>query len=83
MGGPRVLERREPRPPDGRARARAAARRHRSGLSRPAGTPAPILPPVLGAVLTAAVTPFDESGGVDEAAYRTLVRRLLDSGSDG
>jgi 4-hydroxy-tetrahydrodipicolinate synthase len=38
---------------------------------------------VLGAVLTAAVTPFDESGGVDEAAYRTLVRRLLDSGSDG
>jgi 4-hydroxy-tetrahydrodipicolinate synthase len=38
---------------------------------------------VLGAVLTAAVTPFDESGGVDEAAYRALVRRLLDSGSDG
>ena len=38
---------------------------------------------MLGAVLTAAVTPFDESGGVDEAAYRTLVRRLLDSGSDG
>lgn len=38
---------------------------------------------MLGAVLTAAVTPFDESGGVDEAAYRTLVRCLLDSGSDG
>ena len=38
---------------------------------------------MLGAVLTAAVTPFDESGGVDEAAYRTLVRRLLESGSDG
>jgi 4-hydroxy-tetrahydrodipicolinate synthase len=38
---------------------------------------------VLGAVLTAAVTPFDESGGVDEAAYRALVRRLLESGSDG
>ncbi len=38
---------------------------------------------MLGAVLTAAVTPFDESGGVDEAAYRALVRRLLDSGSDG
>ena len=83
MGGARVLERCEPRPPDGRARARAAARGRRSGLSRPAGTAAPILPPVLGAVLTAAVTPFDESGGVDEAAYRTLVRRLLDSGSDG
>ena len=38
---------------------------------------------MLGAVLTAAVTPFDESGGIDEAAYRALVRRLLDSGSDG
>ena len=38
---------------------------------------------MLGAVLTAAVTPFDASGGVDEAAYRALVRRLLESGSDG
>jgi 4-hydroxy-tetrahydrodipicolinate synthase len=38
---------------------------------------------VLGAVLTAAVTPFDEHGGVDEAAYRALVRRLLATGSDG
>lgn len=38
---------------------------------------------MLGAVLTAAVTPFDETGGVDEAAYRALVRRLLDTGSDG
>jgi 4-hydroxy-tetrahydrodipicolinate synthase len=38
---------------------------------------------MLGAVLTAAVTPFDPTGAVDEAAYRALVRRLLDSGSDG
>jgi 4-hydroxy-tetrahydrodipicolinate synthase len=38
---------------------------------------------MLGAVLTAAVTPFDASGVVDEAAYRALVRRLLESGSDG
>lgn len=38
---------------------------------------------MLGAVLTAAVTPFDASGEVDEAAYRALVRRLLESGSDG
>ena len=38
---------------------------------------------VLGAVLTAAVTPFDASGEVDEAAYRALVRRLLANGSDG
>jgi len=38
---------------------------------------------VLGAVLTAAVTPFDAEGGVDEVAYRALVRHLLSSGSDG
>jgi len=38
---------------------------------------------VLGAVLTAAVTPFDHSGAVDEDAYRSLVRRLLATGSDG
>lgn len=38
---------------------------------------------MLGAVLTAAVTPFDASGAVDEAAYRSLVRRLLATGSDG
>jgi len=38
---------------------------------------------MLGAVLTAAVTPFDASGGVDEAAYRALVRSLLGSGSEG
>ena len=42
-----------------------------------------MLPPVLGAVLTAAVTPFDASGAVDDAAYRSLVRYLLDHGSDG
>ncbi len=38
---------------------------------------------MLGAVLTAAVTPFQEDGGVDEVAYRALVRRLLATGSDG
>lgn len=38
---------------------------------------------MLGAVLTAAVTPFQEDGGVDEAAYRALVRGLLATGSDG
>ncbi len=38
---------------------------------------------MLGAVLTAAVTPFDDAGGVDEAAYRGLVQRLLATGSDG
>jgi 4-hydroxy-tetrahydrodipicolinate synthase len=38
---------------------------------------------MLGAVLTAAVTPFDAAGAVDEVAYRALVRRLLETGSDG
>jgi 4-hydroxy-tetrahydrodipicolinate synthase len=38
---------------------------------------------VLGAVLTAVVTPFEESGAVDEPAYRSLVQRLLATGSDG
>lgn len=42
-----------------------------------------MLPRVLGAVLTAAVTPFDMDGRVDEAAYRALVRGLMASGSDG
>ena len=42
-----------------------------------------MLPPVLGAVLTAAVTPFDTEGAVDDAAYRALVRYLLANGSDG
>lgn len=38
---------------------------------------------MLGAVLTAIVTPFDRSGAVDDVAYRALVRHLLASGSDG
>ena len=38
---------------------------------------------MLGAVITAAVTPFQNDGGVDEVAYRALVRRLLATGSDG
>jgi len=42
-----------------------------------------MLAPVLGAVLTAVVTPFDASGAVDEIAYRSLVRFLLAHGSEG
>lgn len=38
---------------------------------------------MLGAVLTAVVTPFDSTGAVDDAALRTLVRTLLATGSDG
>ncbi len=42
-----------------------------------------MLAPVLGAVLTAVVTPFDASGAVDEFAYRSLVQFLLAHGSEG
>jgi 4-hydroxy-tetrahydrodipicolinate synthase len=42
-----------------------------------------ILPRVLGAVLTAMVTPFDADGRVDEPATAALARHLLDNGSDG
>ena len=42
-----------------------------------------MLPPVLGSVLTAIVTPFDASGAVDEASYRSLCHHLLRHGSDG
>ncbi len=42
-----------------------------------------MLAPVLGAVLTAVVTPFDASGAVDERAYRSLVQFLLAHGSEG
>jgi 4-hydroxy-tetrahydrodipicolinate synthase len=38
---------------------------------------------VLGAVLTAMVTPFDADGRVDEPATAALARHLLDNGSDG
>jgi 4-hydroxy-tetrahydrodipicolinate synthase len=37
----------------------------------------------LGGVLTAMVTPFDESGAVDESAARTLARFLVENGSHG
>jgi len=37
----------------------------------------------IGRVLTAMVTPFDESGAVDCDALGDLAQRLLDSGSDG
>ena len=37
----------------------------------------------LGPILTAMVTPFDESGAVNEGAARHLMRHLLDHGSDG
>ena len=42
-----------------------------------------MLPPVLGTVLTAIVTPFDASGAVDEKAFRHLCHHLLREGSDG
>jgi 4-hydroxy-tetrahydrodipicolinate synthase len=38
---------------------------------------------VLGEVLTAVVTPFDESGAVDYDRFRELARFLVDNGSDG
>jgi 4-hydroxy-tetrahydrodipicolinate synthase len=38
---------------------------------------------VLGEVLTAIVTPFDEDGSIDLDAFRALCLHLLDSGSDG
>jgi 4-hydroxy-tetrahydrodipicolinate synthase len=37
----------------------------------------------IGGILTAAVTPFDGHGRLDEDASADLVRHLLDSGSDG
>ena len=37
----------------------------------------------LGAVLTAIVTPFDDRGAVDEAAFVALFRHLVANGSDG
>lgn len=45
--------------------------------------PGPILPPVLGAILTACVTPFDAEGDVDLAVTAGLLRHLAESGSDG
>jgi len=38
---------------------------------------------VLGEVLTAAVTPFDERGAVDVDKFREICRFLVDNGSDG
>jgi 4-hydroxy-tetrahydrodipicolinate synthase len=38
---------------------------------------------VLGEVLTAIVTPFDEDGRVDVASFRRLASHLVDNGSDG
>ena len=38
---------------------------------------------MLGEVLTAIVTPFDENGGVDLARFRQLASHLVDNGSDG
>jgi 4-hydroxy-tetrahydrodipicolinate synthase len=37
----------------------------------------------LGGILTAMVTPFDENGRVNDDAFVTLLRYLLDHGSDG
>jgi 4-hydroxy-tetrahydrodipicolinate synthase len=41
------------------------------------------LPAMLGEVLTAIVTPFDEDGRVDLAKFRELAAHLVDNGSDG
>jgi 4-hydroxy-tetrahydrodipicolinate synthase len=41
------------------------------------------LPAMLGEVLTAIVTPFDEDGLVDLAKFRELAAHLVDNGSDG
>jgi 4-hydroxy-tetrahydrodipicolinate synthase len=38
---------------------------------------------MLGEILTAIVTPFDEDGTVDLAGFRALARHLVDNGSDG
>jgi len=38
---------------------------------------------VLGEVLTAIVTPFDADGAVDYDAFRSLMRHLVENGSDG
>ena len=38
---------------------------------------------MLGRVLTAIVTPFDDDGGLDLDAFQTLARHLVDNGSDG
>lgn len=38
---------------------------------------------MLGEILTAIVTPFDEDGSVDLEGFRALARHLVDNGSDG
>jgi 4-hydroxy-tetrahydrodipicolinate synthase len=38
---------------------------------------------MLGGVLTAIVTPFDERGALDLDAFQTMCRHLVDNGSDG
>src|ERR1700751_3488855 len=37
----------------------------------------------LGTILTAIVTPFDETGAVNDEAFVALMRHLADNGSDG
>ncbi|HEY0344728.1 MAG TPA: 4-hydroxy-tetrahydrodipicolinate synthase [Solirubrobacteraceae bacterium] len=39
--------------------------------------------PVLGSILTAIVTPFDDEGAVDEQAFVSLMHHLAGNGSDG
>jgi 4-hydroxy-tetrahydrodipicolinate synthase len=43
----------------------------------------PVVPLDLGPILTAMVTPFDDSGRVDEDAAVALMHHLVDHGSDG
>jgi 4-hydroxy-tetrahydrodipicolinate synthase len=41
------------------------------------------MPPVLGEILTAIVSPFAEDGSVELERFRALARHLVDNGSDG
>ena len=38
---------------------------------------------MLGGVLTAIVTPFDDEGRIDYDSFQALARHLVDNGSDG
>ena len=65
--------------------ATAAGRAQRASRFRGSGSSGPraILGPVLGAILTAMVTPFDADLRVDEAAAAALAHHLVEHGSDG
>ncbi|MGH9082693.1 MAG: dihydrodipicolinate synthase family protein, partial [Acidimicrobiales bacterium] len=54
-----------------------------SGAGGPGWYPEPVGAPRFGALVTAMVTPFDESGRLDLDGAVTLARWLVDHGSDG